>query len=282
MVTPNQRRVAVVALVDEFGVSQRRACSVVGQHRSTQRHRVVRSAEEAALRERIRALAVKYPRYGYRRIHVMLLRDGFQVNRKRVQRLWRLEGLRVQRRVRRKPKVVSRQRVVRGQFPNHVWAIDFQFDETADGRVVKILNVTDEYTREALATNAARTISAAGTMAVLDQIRLQRGTPQFVRMDNGPEFIANSLRDWCREQSITASYCEPGSPWQNGCIESFNSRLRDELLAREVFDSMWEIRFMLEEHRNNFNHYRPHSALAYQTPVEFATKWHTENRVLSS
>ena len=213
MVTPNQKRVGVLALVDEFGVSQRRACSVVGQHRSTQRHRVVRCAEEAILRERIRALAVKYPRYGYRRIHVMLLRDGFQVNRKRVQHSWRLEGLHVQRRVRPKSKVVFRQRVVRGQFPNHVRAIDFQFDETAEGRVVETLNVTDDYTRAALVTNAARTITAAGTMAVLDQIRLQRGAPQFVRMDNGPEFIANSLRDWCREQSITASYCEPESPW---------------------------------------------------------------------
>ena len=163
-----------------------------------------------------------------------------------------------------------------------MWAIDFQFDETADGRPVKILNVTDEFTREALATNAARRITAAGTMAVLDQIREHRGAPQFLRMDNGPEFIADTLRDWCKEQNIKANYCDPGSPWQNGRIESFNSRLRDELLTREVFDSMWEIRFMLEEHRINYNHYRPHSALAYLTPVEFATKWRTENSVLAS
>jgi len=282
MVTPNQKRVAVLSLVDEFGVSERRACLVVDQHRSTQRHCLVRSSEEMGLRQRIRALAVKYPRYGYRRVHVMLLRDGFQVNRKRVQRLWRLEGLHVQRPKRRKPKIARVPIVVRGQYPNHVWAIDFQFDETADGRPVKILNVTDEYTREALATNAARRITAAGTMAVLDQVRQQRGAPQFLRMDNGPEFIATTLRDWCKEQNIQANYCDPGSPWQNGRIESFNSRLRDELLTREVFDSMWEIRFMLEEHRNNYNHYRPHSALAYQTPIEYATKWRTENSVLAS
>jgi putative transposase len=162
--------------------------------------------------------------------------------------------------------------VARGQNQNHVWAIDSPFDETADGRPVKTLNVTDEYTREALATNAARRITAADTMAVLGQIRELHGAPQFLRMDNGPEFIAHTLRFWCKEQNIQANYCDPGSPWQNSRIESFNSRLRDELLTREVFDLMWEIRFMLEEHRNNYNNARPHSALAYQTPVEFATK----------
>ena len=143
--------------------------------------------------------------------------------------------------------------------------------------------MTDEFTREALATNAARRITAAGTMAVLDQIRESRGAPQYLRMDNGPEFIADTLRDWCKEQNIKANYCDPGSPLnerqQNGRIESFNSRLRDELLTREVFDSMWEIRFMLEAHRNNC---RPHSALSYLTPSEYATKWRTENNVLAS
>ena len=145
---------------------------------------------------------MKYPRYGYRRVHVMLLRDGYQVNRKRVQRLRRLEGLHVQRPKRRKYKIAQVPVVVRGRYPNHARAIDFQFDETADGRPVKILNVTDEYTREALATNAARRITAAGTMAVLDQIREQRGTPQFLRMDHGPEFIADTLRAWCREKTF--------------------------------------------------------------------------------
>ena len=142
--------------------------------------------------------------------------------------------------------------------------------------------MTDEFTREALATNAARRINAAGMMAVLDQVCELRGAPKFLCMDNGPEFIADTLRDWCKEQHIQANYCDPGSPWQNGRIESFNSRLRDELLTREVFDSMWEIRFMLEEHCNNYNHYRPHSALSYLTLVEFAAKWLAENRVLAS
>ena len=163
-----------------------------------------------------------------------------------------------------------------------MWAIDFQFDETADGRPVKILDVTDEFTRESLATNAARRILAAGTMAVLDQIREQRGSPMFLRMDNGPEFIADTSRDWCKELNIQANYCDPGSPWQNGRLGSFNSRLRDELQTREVLDSMWEICCMLEEHRNNYNHYRPHSALSYLTPFEFAAKWAAKNSVLVS
>ena len=177
---------------------------MVGQCRSTQRHEHVRSPQEAYLRQRIRVLAVKYPHYGYRRVHVMLIRDGFAVNRQWVQRLWRLDGLHVQRPKRRKPKIARQPIVVWGAYPNQVWAIDFQFDETDDGRPVKILNVTDEFTREALATNAARRITAAGTMAVLDQIRESRGAPQFLRMDNGPEFIADTLHDWCKEQNIKA------------------------------------------------------------------------------
>jgi len=179
----------------------------------------------------------------------------------------------VQRPKRCKPKIARQPVVVRGRYPNHAWASDSQFDETADSRPVKILNVTDEFTREAPATNAARRITAADTMAVLDQIREQRGSPMFLRMDNGPEFIAETLRDWCKEQNIQANYCNPGSPLyerqQNGRIESFNSRLRHKLSTREVFDSIGEIRFMLKEHHNN---YRPHSALSYLTPVEYATK----------
>jgi len=157
-----------------------------------------------------------------------------------------------------------------------VWATDFQFNEPADRQPVKILNVTDEFTREALATNAVRCITAAGTMGILDQLREVCGAPQCLRVDNGPELIADTLRDWCQEQNIQANYGDPGSPLQegqqNGRIESFNSRLRDELSTRGVFDLMWEICFMPKKHRNSYNHYRPHSALAYLTPVEYAPR----------
>jgi putative transposase len=147
-------------------------------------------------------VAVKHPRYSYRRVHVMLIRDGYKVNRKRMQLLWRLEGLHVQRPKRRKTKITRQPIVVRGAYLNHMWAIDFQFDETADGRPVKILDATNDFAREAPATNAVRRLTATGTMAVLDQIREHRGPPQFLRMDNGPEFITDTLREWCKEQNI--------------------------------------------------------------------------------
>jgi len=165
----------------------------------------------------------------------MLLRDGFVVNRKRIQRHWRAEGLLVRRPKKRKPKAVGVP-LWSEEIINHVWALDVQFDETADGRPVKILNVTDEFTREALATNAARRITAAGTMAVLDQIVEKRGeASMFMRMDNGPEFIADTLQDWCRVTKINTRYCDPGSPWQNGGIDSFNSRLCEGLLTLGIF-----------------------------------------------
>ena len=282
MVTPNQRREAVSHLVDVFGVSERQACKVVGQHRSTQRH-CRRKRSDAELVARIRAIATTYPRYGYRRCHVILLREGWKVNRKRVQRLWRQENLHVKRRKRRK-KVQGRStgRVI-AAFPDHVWSMDFVFDETADGRPIKILNVQDDFTRENLACWPARTITAEGTLRILDDVREERGcTPVFLRMDNGPEFIAQVTKDWCHEVGTNTAYIDPGSPWQNGHCESFNDKLRDELLNLEIFDSMWEVRTMLQDRRHSYNHYRPHSSLSYLTPVEFSNKWHKENALLLS
>jgi putative transposase len=278
MVTPRRRRMAVVSLEERFGVSERKACRVVAQHRSTQRHRCVRGCDEERLRHRLRAMSVKFPRYGYRRIHVMLCRDGYSCNRKRIQRLWRDEGLHVPKRKPRRKKHRRNPVRVRAVRPDHVWAIDFVFDETAEGRPVKILNVTDEFTREALACSAARRLTADATVAILDHVVDERGaSPKYLRMDNGPEFISDALVDWCRFNEIDASYIDPGSPWQNGFVESFNGHLRDELLTLEVFDSMWEMRTVLEDHRLEYNHYRPHSSLRYLTPVEFAQKWREQN-----
>jgi putative transposase len=279
MVTPGRRRMAVVSLQDRFGVSERRACSVLSQHRSTQRHQRVRGFDEDHLRARLRAMAVKFPRYGYRRIHVMLCRDGYSGNRKRIQRLWRDEGLHVRRKKPRRTKHRRNPVRVRSQRPDHVWAVDFVFDETAEGRPVKILNVTDEFTREALACAPARRLSADATVAILDHVVHERGVaPEYLRMDNGPEFLAEALVDWCRFNQINATYIDPGSPWQNGFVESFNGHLRDELLSLEVFDSMWEMRTVLEDHRLEYNHYRPHSSLRYLTPVEFAQRWREQQQ----
>ena len=283
MVSPAARRAAVTMAQERFGISQRRACLIVGAHRSTHRRKVPFHSEEEFLRRRIRTMALRYPRYGYRRIHAILIREGYLINRKRVQRLWRLEGLHVPVRKARKPRKRRNPGAVKASYPHHVWAIDFQFDETADGRPVKILNVSDEFTRQSLACAASRSLTAATTVAILDHIRGEMGhTPAYLRMDNGPEFIAELLQDWCTDSQIKATYIDPGSPWQNGYIESFNSRLRDELLSREIFDSMWEIRMMLEDHRQNYNHYRPHSSLGYLTPVEFAKRWQRDNKLLVS
>jgi putative transposase len=282
MVTPRRRRMAAVSLQDRFGVSERRACRVVAQHRSTQRHRPLRGFDEAHLRARLRAMSVKFPRYGYRRIHVMLCRDGFSCNRKRIQRLWRDEGLHVRRKKPRRRKQRRNPIRVHAECPDQVWALDFVFDETAEGRPVKILNVTDEFTREALACSPARRLTADATVAILDHLVAERGAaPDFLHMDNGPEFLADALVDWCRLNRINTSYIDPGSPWQNGYVESFNGHLRDELLTLEVFDSMREMRTILEDHRLEYNHYRPHSSLRYLTPVEFAEKWREQNRITS-
>jgi transposase InsO family protein len=182
-------------LQERFGVCERRACVVPCQHRSTQRHRRKRRNDDTELQARLRAMAVRFPRYGYRRIHVMLVRDGYHCNVTRLRRLWRDGGLHVRPRRRRKPKIRPNPVRIQADHPKHVWAIDFPFDETADGRPAKILNVTDEFTREALACTPARKITANGTLPVLDNVREQRGcSPEFLRMDNGPGFIADMLQ----------------------------------------------------------------------------------------
>ena len=163
---------------------------------------------------------------------------------------------------------------LRAERPNHVWALDFQFDTTSDGRTLKLLHVVDEYTREALAMRLARSIDADHTTRVLDQIVRERGAgPELVRMDNGPEMTANALRDWCRFSGAGTSYIEPGSPWQNPYVESFGGRLRDELLAVEAFNTLLEARVLVEDWRIEYNTLRPHSALGYLTPTDYAKTW---------
>ena len=207
------------------------------------------------------------------------------MNRKKIQRLWREEGLRVPQRKRKRQRLgestVPAKRL-RAERPNHVWALDFQFDTTSDGRTLKLLHVVDEYTREALAMRLARSIDADHTTRVLDQIVRERGAgPELVRMDNGPEMTANALRDWCRFNQAGTSYIEPGSPWQNPYVESFGGRLRDELLAVEAFSSLLEAQVLVEDWRIEYNTVRPHSALGYLTPTQYARAWTTNQPALS-
>jgi putative transposase len=196
------------------------------------------------------------------------------VNRKKIQRLWREEGLRVPQRKRKRRRVgessVPAKRL-RAERPNHVWAMDFQFDTTTDGRVLKLLHIVDEHTREALAIRVARSIDADHAVRILDQIARERGTrPELIRMDNGPEMTANALRDWCREGGSGRSFIEPGSPWQNPFVESFGSRVRDEVLAVEAFDSLLEARTVIEDWREIYNQQRPHSSLGWTAPAVYA------------
>jgi len=267
-------------LQDRLGLSERRACRYVGQHRSTQRREPCVAKDDAALRGRLREISRQRPRWGYRRAHATLRQEGWTVNRKRVQRLWREEGLRVtlRRRKRRRLGVstIPAKRLA-AERPDHVWAIDFQFDQTADGKILKLLHVVDEFTREALAIECHRRIDADRTVSVLDRLVAERGTPQFVRCDNGPEFTANALRDWCRFSRAGSAYIEPASPWQNAYVESFGSRVRDELLGVEIFSCLAEAKVMVEDWRQDYNHHRPHSALGMTSPATFARAWRTHH-----
>jgi len=272
-------------LQQRLGLSQRRACAIVRQNRSTQRHRRAEADPDADLRARLRAFAKAHPRWGYRRAHAVLVREGHALNRKKVQRLWREEGLRVpaQRRKRRRVgESTTPAHRLQALRPDHVWALDYQFDVTATGRVIKILHVVDEFTRESLADVVDHSIDADATVAALDKIVGTRSTfPTFIRSDNGPELTANALRDWCRFGHAGTAYIDPGSPWQNPWVESYGSRMRDELLAIEQFDSLLEAQVLVADWRTEYNEYRPHSALGMLTPVEFARQWRTNQPKLA-
>ncbi len=264
-------------LCDRLSLSERRACQIAGQHRSTQRHQPNPAPDDAALRARLRALSHERPRWGYRRAHARLLDEGWSLNRKRVERIWREEGLRVPKRRRKRQRLgestvpADRLAAVR---PDQVWALDFQFDQTQDGRILKLLHVVDEHTREALAIECRRRIDADQTVAVLDELVAVRGAaPEHVRCDNGPELTANALRDWCRFSKAATSYIEPGSPWQNPYVESFGSRIRDELLSQELFETLAEAKVLVEDWRLDYNENHPHSALGMMAPARFAASW---------
>ena len=261
-------------LQDRLGVSERRACRIVGQSRSTQRTVPTRPMDrDDHLRRLLCEISRDHPRWGYRRAWGHLREEGHVVNRKRIQRLWREEGLRVPTRKRKRRRLGvsgAPAGLLRATGPGEVWALDFQFDSTTDGRQFKLLHVVDEHTREALAIVVDRSIDADGVVAALEQLTSLHGPPGYVRMDNGPELTANALRDWCRFSGATTSYIEPGSPWQNPFVESFGSRVRDEVLAVEAFDSLLEARVVIGDWRIEYNTVRPHSSLGWRPPSHYA------------
>ena len=264
-------------LCERLKLSERRACEITGQHRSTQRHEPELAPEEEALRRRLRRLAASKPRWGYRRAHGHLVSEGWSINRKRVQRIWREEGLRVpaRKRKRRRLGVSTAEGAdrLRATHPGHLWALDFCHDATADGRELKFLNVVDEFTREALAIEVDRTIDADETVAVLERLAAERGAPENLRADNGPELTARVLRDWCEAGSTATAYIDPGAPWQNAWVESLNARFRDEVLDVEEFANLAEARFLAADWQAGYNHEHPHSALGMMSPSRFAASW---------
>ncbi len=276
MVTPDRRRLAVARLQSRFGVSQRRACRLVGQHRSTQRRaKAAPTHSDQQLRQRLRQIAREHPRWGWRKAHEIAAREGLVVNAKRTRALWRDEGLRrpPQRRCKRRRLADGSAGRLRATSPNQVWALDFQYDETAGHRRLKLLNVVDEFTREALAMHVAYAIDADQTVDVIAGLVAQRGAPAHLRMDNGPELVAWGLRDWCRLTGTHTSYIEPGSPWENPFVESFNGRVRDELLNVEDFADLLQARVVIEDWRIEYNQFRPHRSLEGLTPVEYGRRW---------
>ena len=263
----------------ELGVSERRACRVLGQARSTQRHDVEISDDERRLVERIIELAREYGRYGYRRITAMLQHEGWRVNHKRVERIWRQEGLKVPRKQpKRGRQWLSDGSCVRrrAEYPNHVWSYDFLMDRTHDGRPLRMLNIVDEYTRECLSIDVGRRLTSEDVLDRLAELFVQRGTPVYLRSDNGPELTAKAVREWLDRVHVQTLYIEPGSPWENGYVESFNGKLRDELLNREIFYTLTEARVLVEGWRREYNGIRPHSALRYRPPAPEAIEPRSE------
>ena len=254
----------------KFGVSERRECQVCNQVRKTQRYIPNIKDEEVRLTERIIELATRYGRYGYRRITALLRNEGWEVNHKRVERIWRREGLKVpQKQPKRKRLWLNDGSCIRlrPEYKDHVWSYDFVKSHTADGRGFRVLTIIDEYTRECLALHVARNITSREVIEQLYDLFLLRGVPEHIRSDNGSEFTSKTIRRWLDELEVKTLYIEPGSHWENGYNESFNGKLQDELLKREIFMTLQEARILVERWRWEYNHIRPHSSVGYRPPA---------------
>jgi transposase InsO family protein len=259
----------------ELGVSQRKACRTLRQARSTQRYKLKKPQKDKLVIKEILSLHVKHPRYGYRRITIKLREKDWVINFKRVYRLWCQEGLKVPRRQCKKFRDGSGDNACHRKRPehyNHIWSYDFVTERLENGRKVRMLVVIDEFTRECLALDVARSFKGRDVIEVVRYLFAVRGCPDYIRSDNGPEFISNAVKKFLKRSDVDTLYIEPGSPWENGYIESFNSKLRDELLNRELFLHIDELRYVADRWRMDYNHYRPHSSLGYMAPAAYASR----------
>ena len=257
----------------EFSVSERRACRVIDQPRTSQRHQAKPRDEEQALVKRMLQLVRERPRFGYRRIAALLRKEFWRASATRIYRLWRREGLKVPQKKRKRRRLGKSENGChrrRAEHKDHVWCWDFVFDHTTSGSTLKWLSIVDEYTRECLALKVDRSITSEDVIDTLAELFAMRGVPKCIRSDNGPEFIARAIGSWLASARVETLYIEPGSPWENGYAESFHGRLRDELLDAELFTCLAEAKMLSVQWRLEYNHRRPHSSLGYRTPAWFA------------
>jgi putative transposase len=276
-VSPDQQRAAADYLSERYGASQRRICGVMGRSRSVLRYRRRHRADEPALNREIKRLARRHPRFGYRMVHALLVRRGWTINIKRVRRVWIELGLKRPVRLRKARKLGPKPGTSANScvnqpavFKNDVWTCDFIHDRTADGRPLKWLTLVDEYTRECLALHAATSMTGAEVRRIIARVIGRRGAPTRIRSDNGSEFICEALVRWLPGRGAKSIPVAAGSPWENGYIESFHSRLRDEFLERVAFDNVADARAKASWYRREYNAVRPHSSLGYATPKEFS------------
>ena len=274
----SQDRIEQVRFAMSRGHSQRRSCELIGIRRSVLTYERRMPKKDAPVLQAMKRLAEQYPRYGYRRIRIFLRREGREMSWERAHRLWRLAGLQLPKKRSRKRVATSRPRPQAPTGPNSVWAYDFVYDACANGQQIKCLTVIDEFTRECLAIDVAGGIRSKRVIEVLSQLVSVRGAPRYLRSDNGPEFVSHRILEWIEHSGIGSALSDPGKPWQNGTDESFNGRFRDECLNLEWFRSRREARVVIETWRQHYNQVRPHSSLAYRTPVEFVDNLHSINQ----
>ena len=270
---PAARHAAVGLLRERYGVSERRACRVVGIGRSSMRYRPTARPDEERLRGRLRELAAERRRFGYRRLHVLLGREGVAVNHKRVERLYRAEGLAVRRRARKRVVAAERAPLLLPTAPNEQWSLDFVSDALSWGRRIRLLVVVDTVTREALAIEVDTSLPGERVVRVLERIAAERGVPSAIVLDNGPELTGRALDQWAYGRGVQLRFIEPGKPMQNGLAESFVGRLRDECLNEHWFTGLADARRTVEAWRRDYNAVRPHSSLGYRTPTEARRTW---------
>lgn len=281
MVSARVRR-EQVAYVQTRGLSRRRACALLSVARSAVGYQSRLTTKDAPVLQAMRTLAGQYPRFGYRMIQIFLARQQFVMSADRVYRLWRHAGLQVPRRRPRRRVATSRPRPLPPTGINHVWAYDCIFDTCADGRTLKCLTVIDEFTRECLAIDVAGSIRSGRVIEVLAQLVSLHGAPQYLRSDNGPEFVARAIQRWVQTAQIETAFIDPGKPWQNGTDESFNGKFRNEHLSLQWFRHRVEAKVAIEQWRQHYNEVRPHSSLGYRTPREFKDQITSQNGCLGT